>query len=216
LDIRRIGLCAVLAAASACGGPSAAAPEPPTLPPTADPVAGLAIPEGPVLFEPQEIVLPADEFPLAGFTVARDLPITSAARAWERQFASPTSPDFHWFLVRLYVLDPDVSSKAFIEENGCDTVQWPDERPDVREIEATPSGDGARACRYEFTDGQRVLYHTTGFRNVAVVVGAQPRRDRMTDRLALDWLSALARHQIAIIGRVLMADPPPRLPASAP
>lgn len=211
MDVRRIGLCALLVAASACGGEPAAVAAPPlSPPPTADPDAATGIPEGPVLFQPEQIILPPEEFPLAGFAVARDEPLT--ARAWERQFASQSSPDFHWFLVRLYVLDPDVESRSFIEENGCDTVQWPDERPDAREVDATPSGDGARACRYEFLDGQRVLYHTTGFRNVAIVVGAQPRRDRMTDRLALDWLAALARHQIAIIGRVLIAEPPPRLP----
>lgn len=110
------------------------------------------------------------------------------------------------------MFEPDVASTTFIDENGRDSVQWPDEMPDTHELEATPSGDGARACRYEFSDGQRVLYHTTGFRNVGIIVGAQPRRDRMTDALVLDWLSAMAKHQIAIIGRVLTQYPPPRLP----
>ncbi|MGH2378507.1 MAG: hypothetical protein ACRDGT_08520 [Candidatus Limnocylindria bacterium] len=207
-NIRCVGLACALVLVAACGGTVEAAD--PTLPPTLDRVAGVEAPPGPVLFEPEQLILPPEEFPLAEFAVARDEPLT--AHAWERQFVSSTSPDFHWFTVRLYVLEPDVPSTTFIEENGCDTVQWPAERPDVREVEAGPSGDGARACRYEFTDGQRVLYHTTGYRNVAVVVGAQPRRPRMTDRLALDWLAAMARHQIAIIGRVLLTYPPPKLP----
>lgn len=165
---------------------------------------------GPILFKPEQLILPPEEFPLAEFGVSIDQQLTT--RAWERQFVSATSPDFHWFTVRLYILEPDVASTRFIEENGCETVQWPDERPDVREADAAPTGDGSRACRYEFADGQRVLYHTTGYRNVAIVVGAQPRRPEMTDRLTLDWLGALARHQIAIIGRVLQTYPPPRLP----
>ncbi len=206
--IRCVSLACVFALLAACGGAVEAAD--PSPPPTLDPVASLDVPAGPVLFRPEQLILPPEEFPLADFAVARDEPL--AGRAWERQFVSATSPDFHWFTVRLYVLEPDVPSTSFIEKNGCDTVQWPAERPDVREAEAGASGDAARACRYEFVDGQRVLYHTTGYRNVAIVVGTQPRRDRMTDRLALDWLAALARHQIAIVGRVLKTYPPPRLP----
>lgn len=194
--------------AAGCGGAVEAADPSPA--PSSDPSAVLDVPAGPILFEPEQLILPPEEFPLANFAVSRDEPI--GGRAWERQFASATSPDFHWFTVRLYVLEPDVRSTTFIEENGCDTVQWPGERPDVRDAEAAPTGDGSRACRYEFADGQRVLYHTTGYRNVAIVVGAQPRRDRMTDRLALDWIAALAQHQIAIIGRVLQTYPPPKLP----
>ena len=209
MDIRHLAICLSLAVASACGGGAAEAADP-SPPPTADPVAGLDVPTGPVLFEPEQLIMPPEEFPLAEFSVSRDEPI--GGRAWERQFASATSPDFHWFTVRLYVLEPDVASTTFIEENGCDTVQWPGERPDVRDADAALTGDGSRACRYEFSDGQRVLYHTTGYRNLAIVVGAQPRRERMTDRLALDWLAAMARHQIAIVGRVLMTYPPPKLP----
>jgi len=208
LHIPRLAICLAVAVATACGGAAEAADPSPA--PTLDPAAALDVPVGPVLFEPEQLILPPEEFPLSGFSVARDEPIGD--RTWERQFASATSPDFHWFTVRLYVLEPDVASTTFIEENGCDTVKWPDEIPDVREADAAPTGDGSRACRYEFIDGQRVLYHTTGYRNVAVVIGTQPRRDRMTDRLALDWLAAMARHQIAIIGRVLVTYPPPKLP----
>jgi len=208
LHIPRLAICLAVAVATACGGAAEAADPSPA--PTLDPAAALDVPVGPVLFEPEQLILPPEEFPLSGFSVARDEPIGD--RTWERQFASATSPDFHWFTVRLYVLEPDVASTTFIEENGCDTVKWPDEVPDVREADAAPTGDGSRACRYEFIDGQRVLYHTTGYRNVAIVIGTQPRRDRMTDRLALDWLAAMARHQIAIIGRVLVTYPPPKLP----
>lgn len=209
MDIRCLAICLAVAIATACGGAvEAVDPSPP--PPPLGTVAGFEVPSGPVVLEPEQLIMSPEEFPLADFAVARDEPI--GGRAWERQFASATSPDFHWFTVRVYVLEPDVASTTFIDDNGCDTVQWPDERPDVRDADAAPTGDGSRACRYEFSDGQRVLYHTTGYRNVAIVVGAQPRRDRMTDRLALDWLAAMARHQIAIIGRVLVTYPPPKLP----
>lgn len=208
MDIRRLAICLAVVFAIACGrAPKAVDPSPA---PTLDPVAAIDIPAGPVLFKPEQLILPPEEFPLSGFSVSRDEPI--GGRAWERQFASEASPDFHWFTVRLYVLEPDVSSPTFIEKNGCDTVKWPGETPDVRDAMASPTGDGSRACRYEFSDGQRVVYHTTGFRNVAIVVGAQPRRDRMTDQLALEWVAAMARQQIAVIGRALRTDPPPKLP----
>jgi hypothetical protein len=113
------------------------------------------------------------------------------------------SPDFRWFTVRLFVLEPDVTGARFIDDNGCGTVTWPEERPRAKELLAPRSGDGAVACRYEFSDGARVLYYTTGYRNVGILVGTQPRRDAMTDALAVDWLASLARRQIAIIGGVL-------------
>jgi hypothetical protein len=208
LVVWRSSLAFVLVLAAACGG-AERAPDP-SIASANDPVKALAVPAGPVLFKPEQIILPPEEFPLAGFAVSRDEPLT--AHAWERTFSSSASPDFRWFTVRIFVLEPDVPSTKFIADNGCDTVRWPDELPATREIDATPSGDGARACRYEFADGLRVLYHTTGYRNVGIVVGVQPRRAEMTDRLSLDWLAAMARHQIAIIGRVLVAYPPPNLP----
>lgn len=195
----RTVLCLALLVASACGGASPAEPSPA---PTGDPTAGLAVPAGPVLFEPEQLIYPPEDFPLAGAVVARDAPI--AAHAWERQFALESSPDFRWFIVRLYVLEPDIPSATFVKDNGCESVTWPGERPIVEQIKSPPpSGDGARACMYTFPDGQRVLYYLTGYRNVGVVVGTQPRREEVTDGLALDWIASLARRQIAIIGGVL-------------
>lgn len=196
--------------AAACSPPPAFVGPAPA--PTVDPAAPAAVPSGPVLFEPEQLILPPEEFPLAGFRVARDAPLT--AHGWERQFAADASPDFRWFTIRVHVLEPDVPSAMFVAEHDCDATTWPDERPSARELQAAPTGDASRACRYEFGDGLRVLYYTTGFRNVGIVVGMQPRRDAVTDRLAFDWLAAIARRQIAIIGRVLAAVPPPALPSA--
>lgn len=208
LDLRGLAIGLAIAVATACGGAAEAADPSPA--PTLDPPAAVNVPAGPILLEPEQLILPPEMFPLRGFSIARDEPI--GGRTWERQFASATSPDFHWFTLRLYVLEPDVPSTRFIEENGCDTVRWPDEVPDASEVDTTTTGGGSRACRYEFSDGERVLYHTTGYRNVAIVVGTQPRRDRMTDQLALDWLAAMARHQIAVIGRAVVTYPRAKLP----
>lgn len=177
-------------------------PPPPTDAPNGDPTAGLAVPDGPVLFEPEQLIFPPEAFPLAGAAVARDAPLS--AHGWERQFATPSSPDFRWFTIRLYVLEPDLPSSRFIADNGCGSITWPGEYPRVQPVDAPPrSGDGAKGCIYEFPDGQRILYYTTGYRNLGILVGTQPRRDEMTDVLALDWLAALARQQIAIIGKVV-------------
>ncbi|HEX9436930.1 MAG TPA: hypothetical protein VGA16_07210 [Candidatus Limnocylindria bacterium] len=195
----RLFLCLALLVAPACGAAVRVDPSPA---PSADPSAGLAVPAGPVLYEPEQLIFPPEDFPLAGAEVARDAPI--AARGWERQFALNGSPDFRWFIVRVYVLEPDVPSAKFVSENDCDSIAWPGEKPIVERIKAPPrSGDDARACTYAFPDGQRVLYYVTGYRNVGIVVGTQPRRDEMTDGLALDWITSLARRQIAIIGGVL-------------
>lgn len=195
----RIVLCISLLAASACGGAARVDPSPA---PTGDPTAGLTVPAGPVLLEPEQLIYPPEDFPLAGAAVARDAPI--AAHAWERQFALQSSPDFRWFVVRLYVLEPDIPSSKFVSDNDCASISWDGEKPLVEQIGSPPrAGDGSRACSYRFADGQRVLYYMTGYRNVGVVVGTQPRREEMTDGLALDWIASLARRQIAIIGGVL-------------
>lgn len=195
----RVLLCVALLAASGCGGAVRVEPSPA---PTGDPTAGLTVPAGPVIFEPEQLIFPPEAFPLGGAEVARDAPI--AAHAWERQFALRSSPDFRWFVVRLYVLEPDVPSSKFVSDNDCDSMTWDGERPTIERIAAPPrSGDDARACLYQFQDGQRVLYYMTGFRNVGIVVGTQPRREEMTDGLALDWIASLARSQIAIIGGIV-------------
>ena len=196
----------VLLVASACSGPGAADPSPP---PSAVPVEGVIVPPGPVLFEPEQLIFPPEVFPLAA-EVSRDAPLV--VRAWERQFTTSASPDFRWFTVRLYVLDPDVASSGFVAENGCGSVTWTGERPTAKELVAPPAGDGARACGYGFGDGSRVLYYATAYRNVGLLVATQPRRDAVTDALALDWLAAIAREQIAIIGGVLVKVPPPGFP----
>ena len=201
----RAVLCTCLLAAAACGGAVGAAP--PTAPPTADPPVGMAIPDGPVLFEPEQLIFPPEEFPVSGAAVARDTPV--AAHGWERQLATPSSADFRWFTIRLFVLDPDVPSTRFIQENGCGSVSWPGERPIADDLHV-PAGETASACRYTFADGQRVLYYATGFRNVGIVVGTQPKREQMTDAIATEWLAALAKQQVAIVGRVLIQYPPPR------
>lgn len=205
----------VLAVALLVGSACSASPRsaPPTSAPDGDPTAGLAVPDGPVLFEPEQLIFPPEVFPLPDAAVARDAPL--GAHGWEREFAMASSPDFRWFTVRLHVLEPDVPSSRFVADNDCGSVTWPGERPRIEPVKVPPrSGDDARACVYDFPDGQRVLYYMTGYRNVGIVVGTQPRREAMTDGLALDWLAALARQQIAIIGKVLAAAPPPTLTPS--
>ncbi|MBM4433843.1 MAG: hypothetical protein FJ028_01810 [Chloroflexi bacterium] len=194
--LRYFLLCALVVAA--CGGQPRS--EPPTPAPPGDPAAALAVPEGPVLFEPEQLIYPPEDFPLAS-DVGRDTAI--GTRAWEREFVPRTSIDFRWFVVRLYVLEPDVPSAKFVAENDCDTITWDAERPLVERIGAPAAADGSRACAYRFGDGQRVLYYMTGYRNVGVVVGTQPRRAEVSDTLAVEWISSLARRQIAIIGGVL-------------
>lgn len=194
----RTALCVVLLVASACGGAPRVEPSPA---PTDDPSAGLVAPLGPVLFEPEQLIFPPEDFPLTGAEVSHDAPV--AVHGWEREFSLPASPDFRWFTVRLFVLEPDVTAARFVADNGCGSVLWADERPAAKELLAPRAGDAASACRYVFTDGGRVLYLATGYRNVGILVGTQPRRDEVTDALAVDWLGSLARRQIAIIGAVL-------------
>ncbi len=191
---------------SAC---SSALSAPPTAPPVADPLAGVAVPDGPVVFEPEQLILPPEVFPLPEVEVSRDAPL--AKHGWEREFATRASPDFRWFTVRLFVLEPDVPSSRFVADNECASISWPGESPRIEQVKVPPrSGDAARACLYGFPDGQRVLYYVTGYRNVGILVGTQPRRDEMNDGLALDWVVAVARQQIAIIEKVAAVSSPGR------
>ena len=186
-----------LVVASACAAPRAVAP--PSDPPAVDPQVA-AVPTGPVIFEPEELIFPPEEFPL-DVDVSRDAPLGS--HGWERQFMTPASPDFRWFTVRVFVQEPDVSGPRFVADNGCGAVTWPDEQPTAAELDPPRTGEAARACRYTFRDGSRVLNLATGYRNVGILLAAQPRRPEMTDDLSLRWLSAIGQKQIAIIGRVI-------------
>ena len=165
--------------ASACAAPRAVAP---SNPPTVD-TTSLSVPAGPVLFEPEQLIFPPEEFPIEDTQVARDAPV--GTHGWERQFLTPSSVDFRWFTVRLFVLEPDVSGPRFVAENGCGAVSWSDETPSASELDPPRTGDAARACRYTFRDGSRVLYLTTGYRNVGMLLATQPRRAEMTDDLSL-------------------------------
>jgi hypothetical protein len=202
--MRQTVLCLIVLVASACGGAAGARPTPA---PTADPTVGLAVPDGPVLFEPEQLIYPPEAFPIPGAAVTRDAPV--AVHGWERQFTTGASPDFRWFTLRLFVLEPDVPAAAFVRENGCGSVTWPDEKPAAKELPAPAANGGGAACVYTFTDGARAVYLTTSYRNVGLLVGTQPRRDAVTNALATDWVTAIARDQIAIIGKVLIEYPPP-------
>ena len=193
--------CAILTClfvVSACGAPRTVEP---STPPSVDTSAALSAPAGPVMFEPEQLIFPPEEFPVDA-QVTRDAPV--ASHGWEREFLTPASVDFRWFSVRLFVLEPDLAGSRFVADNGCGAVSWPDEQPAAaQELDPPRTGDAARACRYTFRDGARVLYLTTGYRNVGMLLAAQPRRAEMSDDLSLRWLSALAQKQIAIIGRVM-------------
>lgn len=203
--MRQIALCCLFAiAASACGGAIAGVPTPP---PTAEPSARVAVPPGPIVFEPQQLIMPPDVFPIRGAAVSHDASVPG--RGWERQFTTDTSPDFRWFTVRLFVLDPDVTPASFVTDNGCGTVTWPTEIPTADALVAPSVGDGATACLYTFRDDARVLYVTTGYRNLGLLVGTQPRRDLVSNALAIDWAAAIARQQISIVEKILIAHPPP-------
>ncbi len=191
----------VIVVVSACGG---AAKGDPTPPPPTDTAPAIAVPAGPVLYEPEQIVLPPEDFPIKDAPVARDAPI--ATHGWERQFATESSPDFRWFTVRVFVMDADVPASTFVKDNACGSVTWPDERPLADKLTAPNAGDASLACLYTFKDGMRVLYLTTGYRNVGLLVGTQPRRDIVSNSLAVEWTAAIARLQISIIEKVLAAQ----------
>lgn len=208
--MRQIALCLLAVAASACGGAVGGRPTPA---PTAEPSAGLAVPPGPVLFEPQQLIMPPEVFPIRGSAVSRDVSVPG--RGWDREFTTAGSPDFRWFNIRLFVLDPDVPATSFVNENGCGSVTWPTEIPTADTLVAPSVGDDATACLYTFRDDARVLYVTTGYRNVGLLVGTQPKRDLVSDALAIEWASAIARQQISIVEKILIAHPPPTARESA-
>ncbi len=199
--MRQIALCLLMLAVSACGGAVAGPPTPAPTAPSA------TVPPGPVLFEPQQLIMPPEVFPIHGAAVSQDAAV--AVRGWDRQFATDSSPDFRWFNIRLFVLDPDVTPASFLKDNGCGSVTWSTEVPAADVLVAPTVGDGSTACLYTFHDDARVLYVTTAYRNVGLLVGTQPRRDLVSDTLAIDWASAIAREQISIIQKILIAHPPP-------
>ncbi|MBI4288280.1 MAG: Ig-like domain-containing protein [Chloroflexi bacterium] len=178
----------------ATGGPT---PNATALPPT--PTAR------PVTLKPQELAMTLDQFPLPGFNVTQDIS-TSEGQVWRRRFtpANPGAFGYDWLLMDIRVLDRPTSA-SWIKAQDCDWRSSEGTRPTGSfELTVSQMGDGVKACRYEFADGDRIFRYATGTRNIGVFLQTSPHStaSNVNEADAPHLLELMAERQLAIIDQI--------------
>lgn len=181
--------------------------------PTATPDPTVA---GALTLKPEQVILPAEQFPLAGYSVDTDEP--AGTNRWTRVWSGPDA--FSWVRVYVTVLGPSASARDSIAATTCDWTFTPPAQRGA-EIVAPVVGDGAKACGYDFTNlAVGSLVYTTGTRNVIVTVGVYRRS--ASQAAAAAFVASLADYQLWIIdkvapvpGVVLRSAPLVQLPSAA-
>ena len=147
--------------------------------------------------------MPPSEFPLTGYTVARDQ--AYRLRGWLRLFEA-RSGDYWYLDFRVTVLDPSMSARTAIAQEKCDWTFSGPGTTTAKEVSADVIGDGAKACLYTFSEGNSEwVAYITGTRNVEVMVGGSARSVALTRTDTINRMISLARQQIDIINRVAPA-----------
>lgn len=154
----------------------------------------------PVLLNADQVIMPPDQIPLAGYVVSRDQ--RSGAFGWTRQFHSNTAS--YWYLsFEVQVLRASTRATEEIARTTCDWTFSDGPPLTAGEISAEVIGDGAKACRYTFADDRADwIVYTTGSRNVVVEVGVEPRLVSISTAGAAAQAVSLARRQLALIDQV--------------
>jgi hypothetical protein len=98
----------------------------------------------------------------------------------------------------LHKLD-DPNAVSFIQVQAC-VRRDPSSTALVDEMPAPVTGDGTKVCRYRYDDGTRWFVYATGARRVAVHLQVNPK-PTLSDSEAINFLSAMARKQLAVIER---------------
>lgn len=206
-----IGLIAIFAIAS-CAPPDSAGPSSPSPRPADPPIAGA------VTLTPDQFILPAEQFPLPGYSVTIDKAV--GTNGWTRTWTTAGGLPFYWVRVDVTVLKPSLTSPDAIAKTACD---WTFTPPMLKaaEIAAPVVGDGAKACAYDSANAPASsLVYTTGTRNTLVTVSA----NRLSASLsaAASFLASLADYQLWIIDKVapipslaLRASPKVQVPGAA-
>jgi hypothetical protein len=152
---------------------------------------------GAVTLTPDQVILPDEQFPLAGYSVATDNAV--GTNSWTRMWAGTGA--YWWVRVDVTVLGPSASSSDAIAKTVCDWTFTPP-MLGAAEVAAPVVGDGAKACGYDSaTAAASTMVYTTGTRNVLVTVGAN-RRTTTSTSAAANFISSLADYQLWIIDKV--------------
>jgi hypothetical protein len=173
---------------SSCNAPGDNQPSPPPQLPSIT---------GAVTLTPDQVILPDEQFPLAGYSVATDNAV--GTDSWTRMWAGTGA--YWWVRVDVTVLGPSASSSDAIAKTVCDWTFTPP-MLGAAEVAAPVVGDGAKACGYDSaTAAASTMVYTTGTRNVLVTVGAN-RRTTTSTSAAANFISSLADYQLWIIDKV--------------
>lgn len=154
-----------------------------------------------VALRPEQMIIPAAEFPFAGYNVSTDEAI--GGYAWLRGFDSQSkaATGYYFFELIVSVAPADTSGASLVAAQGCQYEDPGGRAVQRTEITAEVLGDGAKACRYDIGAGVLIYEYHTAERNALVVVRSNPWAPK-GDSVAMADLVRVARTQIAIIQRV--------------
>jgi len=148
----------------------------------------------------QEVIMPADEFPYAGYNMSYDA--ASGVYGWRRDFSAKTL-DYYYLQVYVFVYPPGTTGASRLTSFTCDFKWESPPYPVPGEVTAEVIADGAKACRYHWEGTIPDWFeYITATRNAVVIVAGEPRRANISDTAAMNQMVSLARQQIAIIERV--------------
>lgn len=213
----------IVALLAACAAPPSApadvaAPSPAATPiPTASPplTPSPTPTTRPVTLKPSQVIVPLNEFPLAGYKVAEDASIYPDFD-WHRKFAPVSvaqgeSWDYWWIDVDVEVWSTGARTTDQIAALKCDGSGWLSAPPSLNQLVTAPkAGDSSWACQHTWQpgsagggpSGSNVFVYEAASRNVLITVQANPRSLTIGSAATLELLGRLATKQIEIIDRV--------------
>jgi hypothetical protein len=183
--------------------------------PSPDPTSPAATITGAVTLTADQVILPSEQFPFSGYSVATDN--AAGVNGWTRMWTGAGA--FWWVRVDVTILKPSVASSDAIAKTICDWTFTPPALS-AAEITAPVVGDGAKACGYDISSPSSSMTYTTGTRNVLVTVGVN--RHSISQDAAASFMASLADYQLWIIDKVaplsgvtLRPTPQVEVPAAA-
>jgi len=150
----------------------------------------------PAQLRPEQMIMPAAEFPLEGYRVSTDTQGRDE-NVWRREFSSTGPSDITDVE---FVLTVDPGGNGFVPTQ-CERFTWSGEAPVPSALSSSLIGDRSQMCRFRFPSGNRYISLEVESRNVEILVWVFARTGA-SDAQAAEVAERLARQQLAIVDRV--------------
>lgn len=155
-----------------------------------------------------QVIIPLNEMPLAGYKVASD---AGHAYYWRRTFdpLARAGAEYAYIDVAVTIAGGATQARGYLDEWGCKAdvrhggTQGDKGPKSATVVSAPASGDASFACAYAWDTGDGKFDYVVAARNVYVWVQIAPFRSAsLTQSATLGHAVEVARRQLAIIDRV--------------